>query len=171
MIRRWGGGARLLSLSSALGVLACRPSDAGRCPGQPLAVLAFAATSGASDACGVAAGTAIPFTATLTVDPGGSAAWLCTEKRLSAPLQGTLEGDHLHASLVPEGAGAVIAACGSNCAASVTEIVDGTVIRSGGAVTGFDGTLEDDVAAATPGTCGACGDACAVTYTLVSPPP
>ncbi len=169
---------RLALLALALAALACGASDARRCPGQPIGTLAFRGTSLADPdpakaplTCFVPAGTIAEFTATVTVDPGHATAWLCPEPRLSSALQGTLVGDALDVTSGPRD-GALVTSCAANCAATMQERVTGTVTRgASGEVVGFQGRLDAAMTAVKPEDCGACGASCAVTYTVVAPPP
>ncbi len=166
------------ALAAALAALAaCSAPTTRRCPGAPIATLRF---TGTLDAAGCDGGeptggfsplvpAQIAFVATVS-DAGGGAAAVCREAPLAEPLTGTLAGDALTASLT-SGAG-VLSGCADTCTTVTVETLQGQLTRDGGgAVTGFAGTLQDDITAAEVSSCGACGMPCHAHYVLAGAPP
>lgn len=173
---------RALALAVAL-ALGCDGSEDQACPGQPIAAFALqarrvdAATScvaGPEGGWASAVPATIPaalaedptatFSATLSLDPPGSSAALCTGRSLGAVLVGSRVGDRVH---VEASAGsAVLAACAGTCSGTLTVIVDGDLLPAGAdAPTGFTGTLIERMDP-TGADCGPCTLPCAATYAL-----
>ncbi|HEX7622497.1 MAG TPA: hypothetical protein VF400_02920 [Anaeromyxobacteraceae bacterium] len=121
------------------------------CPGQAVGTFKFhgvldggcpfSPSSSASPA-------SLDFTATIaSTDPGE--VHLCLDSAEAAPLTGSITGDHVTVtSPTPAPAGAqTIPDCA--CAVTVSETLEGDLVRADGGVTGFAGELRDSVA---PGT-------------------
>jgi len=152
-----------------------------RCPGRAEGTFQLLATrtdvSCAAGAPASAGGLDDLYPATFTLSATvafateGTGAAICTQRRLSAPLTGTHQGDQLAVAL--ETGGAVLGECSATCAATVRQEIAGTLARDPGTglVAGFTGTLVDRATAAAGVDCGPCTPPCQATYALALPPP
>jgi hypothetical protein len=179
---------RVLALAVATLALlgpACQKGAVEACPGEPVATLQLQGTlvdaathcdSPAVDwiSVGQVPPTISAFIATIAADPDTGSAALCTGRRLSATLYGTLADGHVHVEAATEGA--VLGGCAATCTARLTVTVDAHLVA------GADGVLvlapETDTEKntlveqvdPTGGPCGACTFPCISTYTLAAVP-
>ncbi len=134
-----------------------------------MATFQFESTD-AGTTCAFDGGT-LAFSAALAWDPNGTAAALCIQLPYAAPALGTHVGDQVTVGSTSDGN--TVSGCGSDCAVTVREVLDGGVTRDdGGKPTKFSGTLQDDLtgASADGGTSCNCGLPCSVTWTIEGKP-
>jgi hypothetical protein len=176
---------RVLPLSHAaalaLAAAACTADPPPTCPGEKVAAFEFAGArttaadpllagldpvSGVTD-CGtpLAYPAAVSFSGTLSAGTGSTGA-LC---RVSGPiLHGSRSGDRWTVEESTDGA--VLAACGPTCGATLRVVVEGDVVLDpGGVPTAFEGALVE-VLTPSAGDCGGCALPCAGRYALTGTP-
>lgn len=170
-----------LAAALALAAAGCTADPPAACPGEKVAAFAFAGTrTSAADPllagldpvpavtdCGspLAYPAAVSFSGTLSAGTGSTGA-LC---RGSGPV---LRGSRSGARWTVEEStdGAVLAACGSTCGATLRVVVAGDVtLDPGGVPTAFDGALLE-VLTPSAGDCGGCALPCAGRYALTGTP-
>jgi hypothetical protein len=167
----------LLAVALAASIGACGTSDPDACPGLAIGTFAFdgvrdlAPGTGGAPACPPDTGYGdgpIAFRGTLSSDPQTLGAAFCSGRALAANLFGQRTGDAV--DVEASTAGAVLGGCGATCAAELTVILRGTVLRDGtGAVSGFQGEYVERMARLA-GDCGACPLPCDARYDVTGAP-
>lgn len=167
-------------LAALLLAAACSRGTEDACPGEPVGsfLLQVSVPEGAEpSACAAEPPPSDPptrvvatFAARLNAEPsaaGSSPAALCPGGR-AATYFGTRAPDGTYTLEASSGL-AVLERCGSNCSASASQRLTGSVAGEGASAT-FTGTLEErfDYLA---GDCGACVLPCAATYAVTSTVP
>ncbi|HUL57715.1 MAG TPA: hypothetical protein VLU43_00485 [Anaeromyxobacteraceae bacterium] len=160
---------RATAVCAAAVVAACAGRHQKPCPGEPVGTFLFTATDlGAprpycakeppegTDVVGT-------FSGTLVQDAGLGTASLCIESDKASDYHGRVDAG-VFTLTAPSGV-AVLAVCGSNCAASSALDIAGSVQGDGT----FSGTLVESFAYSS-GDCGSCALPCEATYGLVGTP-
>lgn len=165
MSARPGGIAAALALSA----LAACDSQArpAACPGEAIGVFRFQGEP-ADGGCPWTPDGGLSFTGTVAYGQSGQA-YLCLDRASASPLAGQRDGDHL--TLAAPGVDVSIDACG--CPLTLTEQLEGDVLRADGGASGFTGELRDAFAPTDGGAVGcerdggaACGVPCVARWTV-----
>ncbi|HEX8909856.1 MAG TPA: hypothetical protein VF805_11675 [Anaeromyxobacteraceae bacterium] len=160
---------RALAAALALSALAACDTQ-GRppaCPGEAVALLHFQGAP-VDGGCPWISDGGISFTGTVAYGQAGQA-YLCLDRPNASLLAGQRAGDHLIVTGSPVDVS--LDACG--CPLTLTEQLEGDVLRADGGASGFMGALSDSLVSTDGGTAGceraggaACGVPCVARWTV-----
>lgn len=159
----------MVAAALALSALAAcdSPARLATCPGEAVGLFHFQGEP-ADGGCPWIPDGGLSFNGTVAYGPSGQA-YLCTDRPNASPLAGQRVGDHLVLTAPPVDVS--IDACG--CPLTLTEQLEGDVLRADGGASGFSGALSDALAPTDGGTAGcerdggvACGVPCVASWTV-----
>lgn len=131
--------SRAFAALAAILAAGCEGPHATPCEGEVAGTFSFQAVPQDGGSCPFGAGpTSFRGTVSYLADGG---ALLCIDRPEAAPLSGAHTGDHV--TVASGKATANVSACA--CATTVTETVDGDLVRADGGAVSFQGTLRDQV--------------------------